>query len=1156
LILLDFVCFPITHIHHSPTTTATTTTTMSYDYDALVHQIEQARQRAEAMAVSTDAADCSKEELVLHLEQALQSFQELASHCPMTPRLWIQYAETVRQHKAVSSQQQQAPPPPPTTPTTTTTTQPTPLDIVQQGGLQQFPGSALLHLYHCCYCVVGAFPPKTNFEDHFTSTTTKERQQQQQKHALELAIDHLGHGLHGHGSVVATLVAPLYPALAKLQLQQGVAAPTTTTTTTTTTTNNGGSRSDSNATENEQDRVQAAQATLIRRALEPLDNDTLTTLAQELLVPAVSSSPELNDLEVRLDRARRWTARNRAPYASYESDLQIALQRQGMVEVPVVPITKQMLKTTTFSQGEKEEEEEDYGTNIPVDWDALIRPSHVGNAGTVDGSSLLCGMGTGNVDTANAFIQYAQAVARDAQREWKQSSKDEEDDDESKDVDRALHPQRSELVVRLYERGVAECPTVERIWLSYLAHVTHCIRFWQQQQGSSQETTTTSTATTAARIAIYASRLESIGQRAVRNCPYSVSLVQERLRAHLLQAQVEQTVFDPDLLLEWIQTAWDRKFLVPSGPGTFWTLYATALRMVTRRILTLLTPRRSKFNAIRSYDDAEEVVDDTSKTAKKKASSSQPAEDDAVDEELDETAEQELDDLVDDLDDMYEEIERRMKQAFPSWSQGRAVLAMDRAQLATYLLRPLRRVREGNGKNVDEPSVQPHDPIDPALAAWQKATRTCQPPHPDLYLGYIRCFQQVGPMKSPRAVARLIRQTRYLFQTAVHAVGQAKKAPSGTEALLLRDYPTALSELCHAWTEFESLLGSEESLDSANKTIRKKWEKTVATSHGQLNQRRPIQSNDEPGAPVPTAGESKAISQEAAQVVSNNNQESCTTAKRKPAANLGGEDRPSKRTRLAPLPDTNASDAREGNVQEVHEEATEDRALDASAQPKEEVDQATSLAQKSPEHKVRIGKLDYPAHPFTVRISHLSPKTEDMDLVDLLRPKCGAIVHARIIRDKGPPHAHYHGGPAAPKQKSKGWALVQFEERESVEKALALDDIIGLHEKVLRIERSHQPAATLVPPGMHRVNPKGDGKHSKRNEKKREAKAHFDGEDSHLQPETPSGNTVAAIGSETPPAQGAAHAESTASSLSVLAFRPRGLQRKEHQKKRLNLDHK
>jgi hypothetical protein len=128
-------------------------------------------------------------------------------------------------------------------------------------------------------------------------------------------------------------------------------------------------------------------------------------------------------------------------------------------------------------------------------------------------------------------------------------------------------------------------------------------------------------------------------------------------------------------------------------------------------------------------------------------------------------------------------------------------------------------------------------------------------------------------------------------------------------------------------------------------------------------------------------------------------------------------------------------------------------------------------------HKVRIGNLDYPAHPYTVRVTNLSPDVEDMDLVDVLR-QYGAIVHARILREKQP-----HGQGT-----SKCTALVQFEEKASVDCALDMSGKLGLKDQQLIIERSHQPAVGLVPPGMHRKNPPREDKYSKRNEKKKESR--------------------------------------------------------------------
>ena len=199
-------------------------------------------------------------------------------------------------------------------------------------------------------------------------------------------------------------------------------------------------------------------------------------------------------------------------------------------------------------------------------------------------------------------------------------------------------------------------------------------------------------------------------------------------------------------------------------------------------------------------------------------------------------------------------------------------------------------------------------------------------------------------------------------------------------------------------------------------------------------------------------------------------------------------------------------------------------------------------ATKEIKHKVRIGKLDYPAHPLTVRVSNLASDTSDMDLVDCFRPKCGAIVHARIVREK-----HHHGKGA-----SRGWGLVQFEEHKSVDEALKLSDVVGIHEKVVNVERSHVPAVSLVPPGMHRVNPKGEGKSSKRNLKRKERKfasadasnagqSHQPSKLAENQPAITDGQKI----DEKKPQQ--------SPSIGILAFRPRGVGKGRRHRK-LNLE--
>ena len=175
-------------------------------------------------------------------------------------------------------------------------------------------------------------------------------------------------------------------------------------------------------------------------------------------------------------------------------------------------------------------------------------------------------------------------------------------------------------------------------------------------------------------------------------------------------------------------------------------------------------------------------------------------------------------------------------------------------------------------------------------------------------------------------------------------------------------------------------------------------------------------------------------------------------------------------------------------------------------------------------HKVKVGNIDYPAHPFTIRVSNLADITQDMDLVDTFRSKCGGIVHAKIMREK-----HHHHG----KGKSKGWGLIQFEEKDSVEKALELNDVIGINEKLVKIDRSHLPAVSLVPAGMHRVNPKGKGKNSKQNQKKAQTKASAP---NNIESQALQNKISVAASEDSKPTKA-----SNPSSMGVLAFRPRGV---------------
>jgi hypothetical protein len=121
--------------------------------------------------------------------------------------------------------------------------------------------------------------------------------------------------------------------------------------------------------------------------------------------------------------------------------------------------------------------------------------------------------------------------------------------------------------------------------------------------------------------------------------------------------------------------------------------------------------------------------------------------------------------------------------------------------------------------------------------------------------------------------------------------------------------------------------------------------------------------------------------------------------------------------------------------------------------------------------------------------------------------------------------------------------------------ALQLSDVIGIHGKTVKIERSHLPAVSLVPPGMHRVDPQGYGKSTKQNQQRRRREHHHHhhhelpnvahaGEDDDSRRKPSEENDEPAKASSAAAAAGPPQQTAVSSSTSILAFRPREMTRK------------
>ena len=690
-----------------------------------------------------------------------------------------------------------------------------------------------------------------------------------------------------------------------------------------------------------------------------------------------------------------------------------------------------------------------------IDWDVLISVTDT-----------RYWMGLGGAATAQTFIKYAQACSRFKKQHSKAKVQQTAQQDDLKLI--------QSLALPIYERGVAECPTVESMWLAYLKGLS-----WLVLRDNRPE---------------LASALQNVAARAVRNCPYSLTLAQFRIGTCLTLAKVGHSVLDPDALAAMVDEVIQANFLTAAMHHL--QLYMSVIQTIKRRILFLLAPG--------SYDDSLE-------SGKQKVASTN----------LTDAHDEEIQDLAEDLRELYDTVDKYL--CTQQCSEGRLVLWADRSKTEAYLLTPLMTALDSS--------------TDAAVAVTTESVRCFNKllnihQHADSFRSYIQMLL-AQPVSSPQEVAVKFQRMRHYYQKGLHSI----TAKSGGDPQRER----ARQNLCDEYLEFEQLFGSEKSYGIATRLVQK-----VLPVPREQQQPEPDQQNSLRNQ---SAGEKKRkqelINTETSAEQSDplpNQLAGEKKRKQEPIHTETSAERSNpKKAKIenTPLPDAQPGGSSANGADEKRSTmTTETKAIveveakqvatdepNGEENPKEPP--ATHKVKTPATHKVKVGKMEYPAHPLTVRVSNLAPETEDMDLVDTFRPRCGAVVHAKIIREH---HHHHHG-----KGTSKGWGLVQFESQDSVDKALALHDTIGIHEKILLISRSHMPAASLVPPGMHRVKPKGEGKVSKRNHKIREQKEAEKESTEKVEPATTAEKPVGST------------------SAGVLAFQPRGVARKVNRKPKLSL---
>lgn len=1192
---------------------------MSYDYNALVQEFQTARQRRRRRrrqqqevascgdTTNNDDNDDDQQE-ASQLLVALNAIQTLSQHCPLTPLLWIQYAHTVYEYccccnnninrSSSNSDNTKTGSRCPDSENKNNTIDERQItafrlegDILQLG-IHEFPGSALLHWRAITVAVqqqqllalqqqqqqqqqsINTATVSTSKDPAVSSSSASSLSIESLSMVLSMvehALENVGLGSHRNEDML--VIVHLYRLQAGLLFRLVVSYsncqhPNT---------NNNNNQLESYLQQMIQCWIQRSQVPM-KEANHQLGTELqqfwkrFIAFQQQLNASSASSASftsthkqySLQEIMTSIDNGRRQEAKLTGQFASMEDDIDIAMHNEGILARYQPEFQKNYAPVTDH---DTDKDGADFGVNIltkignSCDWSLILNPE-------LDPKY---GMGYGGIVTATAFVRYAHTLQQ-FRIKW---------EDMEMDQQASLELQVQQLALAVYERAVAECPTVETVWHSYIRDLQNWIVLGQQQEQeqessipSHKQSSFPSTVRVMASSA--AARMQQVTIRACRNCPYSVTLLQQKLLATLLLSSWDDTVVvvDPDQLLDEVQKGLDSKF-IPHQPTIALDLYLTAIRVVKRRILLLLaglvtTSPTTKFEAKKNqksskrlaYDDSEAIPNSKQNSANQ--NQCVPKDNDISSDKYDYEIFQEVQDLVEDLSEMYEQVESKLLNDATSNTEVRALLWKDQATTMELLHSPLHtffqtdvRTSESiSTKSATEKHDNNNDANNILLQSFEKCVRFHNPPHPDVYAQYIRQYimtTSMRPIQTPQEVVIRIRQVRFLYEKALHAVGKTKYIAAST-TMPLRDYETALPGLCNEWLDFERVVGSERSLVKATKMIEKKIQKLTQHASSSQSKSQQQQQPDLVSDPPVVVDESRMedVAQDIVVV-------SSTVAKRIRDTKVGN--------------DNQATDLEQEEFTHVSKKSKSIENTADNMDPIKET-QMSEANDNTPEiesncetiHKVRVGEMDYPAHPYTIRVSNLSLDVEDMDLVDLFRPKCGPIVHAKVVREKE--HHSYNHHLGGTKAKSKGWGLIQFEERKSVEMALALDDLLGLNEKIVKVERSHMPAATLIPPGMHRIRPKGEGKGSKRNQKRRERYSSVDDEDrTHDTTQSVAGTVVADINDGTRNRETSQHDVAAAAaadkqkkstrstSATVLSFRPRGVT-KTGPKRRLHMDPK
>ena len=681
-------------------------------------------------------------------------------------------------------------------------------------------------------------------------------------------------------------------------------------------------------------------------------------------------------------------------------------------------------------------------------------------------------MGLGGQITANAFLKFIKNMTSSSTSNPKHLKT--ESDPKTKTQNETIH------LVRVFERAISECPTVELLWVNYIQFLL--------------------TITKSSPNILSPDVLLDACHRSVRNCPYSATLFKLQMHCRTLDLFSE---IDLDSLLEIAKVSTEAKFL-PS-PEACLDVHMEVPRVIRRRLFKVLSINNS--HSIPPYDVSHKDLEKAPSALFEKGPNINSP--DKV--EL-------VHDIIDDMREAFDAADLYVRKNHHNWNLGRAKLWKERAATESRIIYSIHlqfppdselQEEENHGgrkrkiKPTEEEIALEGKVEKEAVKCYEKLVRI-HPKFVDGWREYIAFVLSVEDGNSRKVIdnddienvniVEKFRRIRGLYHRAIKAAGDTVTDDSSSLGEISLNKSSGVI-LCQDFLNFEQNYGSLESIKNATNLIRLKLRKltnSITTPSLPIEELQPQSETDN----------KRSLDEIESNIEPEENDMSTANKKRK-----------------------------------LEKDAKEDENFINSVE--NDIPKPTNLKVVKPlPHFVQIGKMSYPAHPFTIHVSNLSPGTEDMDLVDTFK-KCGAIVHAKILRLKS----------SNPKQRgeSKQRGLIQFEEKESVNEALRLSENIGMHERLVKVERSHCAAIGLIPSGMHRINPKGGGKRSKINEMK---KSRTTNEKVNRAEKVDDMNGKGSTKSIKPKDEKSRKGKEE---ISKLAFFPRGLTNRNLKKKRLKL---